>query len=176
MSGTPVGNRLLEYGSIMHFAQRGYLGGVTRFTLEFVTPIQTHRDAAAASRQRKVMAPFMLRRLKSDPSIIDDLPDKAVQDQRCSLSPIPVALQETVGREGLKAIAGESDALQRKVQVHRLLTRGTFEERPNGTIRAKRELAELTVGTGETWIGALSSAELKALLKLSGSAVETGIG
>jgi SNF2 family DNA or RNA helicase len=51
-----------------------------------VTPIQVHRDAAAAERLRKVMAPFMLRRLKSDKSIISDLPDKVEQDQFCTLS------------------------------------------------------------------------------------------
>ena len=48
MSGTPVENRLSEYWSIMDFAQRGYLGGPTHFAREYATPIQVHRDAAAA--------------------------------------------------------------------------------------------------------------------------------
>ena len=55
---------------------------------------------------------------------------------------------------------------QRNVQVHRFITRGTFEERINETIRSKRELAELTVGSGETWIGQLPAKELRALFEL----------
>src|SRR5262249_19506918 len=92
MSGTPVENRLSEYWSIMDFAQRGYLGGPTHFAREYATPIQVHRDAAAAERLRRVMAPFMLRRLKSDRSIISDLPDKVEQDQFCTLGRQQAAL------------------------------------------------------------------------------------
>jgi len=55
---------------------------------------------------------------------------------------------------------------QRRVQVHRFIARGTFEERINAMIRSKRELADMTVGSGETWIGQLPSAELRALLRL----------
>jgi SNF2 family DNA or RNA helicase len=55
---------------------------------------------------------------------------------------------------------------RRQVQVHRFITRGTFEERINEMIRAKRELAEMTVGSGETWIGQLPPDELKALFQL----------
>jgi uncharacterized Zn finger protein/superfamily II DNA or RNA helicase len=324
MSGTPVENRLSEYWSIMDFAQRGHLGSLAHFTREFATPIQTHRDAAAAERLRRVMAPFVLRRLKSDKTIISDLPDKLVQDQYCQLTPEQAALYETVVREGLAAVAGESDTFQRQglvlqmilalkqvcnhpahylkqgaadaalsgkaarlldlldeidaaqgkalvftqfremgelllrmlrqrrapgeggsrrpdalflhggvprarrdemidrfqsepaqrvfllslkaggtglnltaanhvvhfdlwwnpaveaqatdrayrigqqrqVQVHRFITRGTFEERINDMIRAKRELAELTVAAGEGWIGRLPPDELKALFEL----------
>ena len=55
---------------------------------------------------------------------------------------------------------------QRNVQVHRFITRGTFEERINDMIRSKRELAEMTVGTGETWVGQLPPEELSALFRL----------
>ena len=317
MSGTPVENRLSEYWSIMDFARRGYLGGLTQFAREYSTPIQIHRDVAAAERLRRVMAPFMLRRLKSDKTIIDDLPDKLEQDQHCLLTKTQAALYESVVQEGLKSISGEGDTFkrqglvlqmilalkqvcnhpaqylkqggaeplasgkverlfdlldeihaaqekvlvftqfremgellqrwlrerdggrepqflhggvararrdkmvdafqtertervfllslkaggtglnltaashvihfdlwwnpaveaqatdrayrigqQRNVQVHRFITRGTFEERINEMIRSKRELAELTVGTGETWVGQLPPKELRALFEL----------
>ena len=55
---------------------------------------------------------------------------------------------------------------QHNVQVHRLITRATFEERINDMINAKRELAELTVGTGEQWLGNLSGDELIDLFTL----------
>ena len=80
--GEPALGILVDHG----FVQRGYLGGPTHFAREYATPIQTHRDAAAAERLRKVMAPFMLRRLKSDKTIISDLPDKVEQDQFFTLA------------------------------------------------------------------------------------------
>jgi uncharacterized Zn finger protein/superfamily II DNA or RNA helicase len=321
MSGTPVENRLSEYWSIVDYAQRGHLGSLAHFTREYATPIQTHRDAAAAERLRRVIAPFVLRRLKSDRQIIDDLPAKLEQDQYCTLTPEQAALYQTVVGEGLAAIAGESRSFerqglvlqmilalkqvcnhpahylkrgaadvaasgkaqrlvdlldeidaargkalvftqfremgellvqmlharpagrgghaplflhggvprarrdemvdrfqgdpaqrllllslkaggtglnltaanhvihydlwwnpaveaqatdrayrigqQRAVQVHRFVTRGSFEERINDLIRSKRELAELTVASGETWIGQLPPQQLQALFALA---------
>lgn len=121
MSGTPVENRLLEYWSIMDFAQRGDLGGTSHFAREFATPIQTHRDAVAAERLRRVMAPFMLRRLKSDKTIISDLPDKLEQNPLCTLTKQQAALYRTVVREALASIAGESDAFQRQGLVLQMI-------------------------------------------------------
>jgi uncharacterized Zn finger protein len=316
ISGTPVENRLSEYWSIMDFANRGFLGTLPHFIKEYATPIQTHRDLQVAGRFKKVTAPFLLRRLKSDKTIISDLPDKIEQDQFCELSPSQTALYESVVREGLAAISDESEAFKKQglvlqmilalkqicnhpaqylkngaddfelsgkgqrflellddiyanhekvliftqyremgeilarwiaqrfgqapaflhggvsrpkrdemvdtfqndrteralilslkaggtglnltaasnvihfdlwwnpaveaqatdrayrigqhsnVQVHRLITRATFEEKINDMIKAKKDLADLAVGTGETWIGNLSGAELKAVFAL----------
>lgn len=316
MSGTPVENRLSEYWSIMDFANRGYLGSLAHFVNEYAVPIQTHRDPQAVRRFKRVTAPFLLRRLKSDKSIISDLPDKIEQDQYCTLTQAQTALYESVVQEGFKSLEGVSDTFkrqglvlqmilalkqvcnhpaqylkqgradaglsgkaerfmelvdeihaanekvlvftqfremgellcgwlgekhghrplflhggvgrtqrdamvqrfqndrtervfilslkaggtglnltaasnvihfdlwwnpaveaqatdrayrigqQRNVQVHRFITRATFEERINEMMRAKRELAELTVGSGEQWIGNLPSDELRALFAL----------
>ncbi|RQS09164.1 ATP-dependent helicase [Burkholderia sp. Bp8998] len=53
------------------------------------------------------------------------------------------------------------------VQVHRLITEATFEERINYMIKGKSELAELAVGTGEQWIGDLGDHELRSLFTLN---------
>lgn len=53
-----------------------------------------------------------------------------------------------------------------RVQVHRFITTGTFEEKINDMIQSKKELADLTVTSGEKWIGELSNSELKDLFKL----------
>ena len=50
--------------------------------------------------------------------------------------------------------------------VHRLITLGTFEERIDEMIRAKKELAELVVTTGETWITELDNHQLRDLFSL----------
>jgi len=55
----------------------------------------------------------------------------------------------------------------RNVVVHRLITIGTFEEKIDEMISAKKELAELTVSTGEKWLIELSNQELKEIFKLS---------
>ncbi|MFT5764105.1 MAG: SNF2 family DNA or RNA helicase, partial [Saprospiraceae bacterium] len=52
------------------------------------------------------------------------------------------------------------------VMVHRFITQNTFEEKINQLLQQKKELANLTVSTGEKWIGDLSNAELKKLVKL----------
>ncbi|MCI5082971.1 MAG: SWF/SNF helicase family protein, partial [Saprospiraceae bacterium] len=52
------------------------------------------------------------------------------------------------------------------VMVHRFITQSTFEEKINQLIQQKKELADLTVATGEKWIGELSDQELKSLVQL----------
>jgi len=54
----------------------------------------------------------------------------------------------------------------RNVIVHRFITKGTFEEKINQLLVSKRELANMTVSTGEKWIGDLSNAELNEMIKL----------
>ena len=54
-----------------------------------------------------------------------------------------------------------------KVLVHRLINKGTLEERIDEMIKDKRELADLTVSSGEKWLGELSNKELRDLVKLS---------
>jgi len=55
---------------------------------------------------------------------------------------------------------------KRNVMVHRFITKGTFEERINEMIQSKKALANLTVATGESWIGNLSNKELKNIFEL----------
>lgn len=316
MSGTPVENRLSEYWSIMDFANRGYLGSLKKFYENFAKPIQNEKDHQALEKFKKATAPFLLRRLKSDKSIISDLPDKIENDQLCALTKEQAAIYENTVKAALKTIegteenfarqglvlqmilalkqicnhpaqylkkgsdspelsgkavlmmsllenilaAGEKTLIftqyremgdllvkfieekfgtetlflhggisrkrrdemvetfqnerankvfilslkaggtglnltaasnvihydlwwnpaveaqatdrayrigqQKNVMVYRLITGGTFEERINDMIRSKRELAELTVGTGENWIGNLPNKDLRDIFEL----------
>jgi len=81
MSGTPVENRLTEFWSIMDFTNKGYLGNVKTFKNEYADPIQVFNDEQIVAKFRKVTSPFLMRRMKSDKSIISDLPDKVEQNQ-----------------------------------------------------------------------------------------------
>ncbi len=315
MSGTPVENRLSEYWSIFDFTNKGYLGTLSRFKENYARPIELDRDQEQLDRFRKVTQPFILRRLKSDKSIIKDLPDKVEKDQFCELTPQQVAIYQNVidttmhtienaegiNRRGLilklitalkqicnhprhflkkgnpsPALSGKSQLLfdlmprileagektliftqyqemgrllvdmleeefglevpflhggvsrkgrdemvdlvqgdratrimilslkaggtglnltaashvihydlwwnpaveaqatdrayrigqERNVFVHRFITQGTFEEKINNLLMEKKELANLTVSTGEKWIGELSNSELNELVRL----------
>jgi len=76
LTGTPIENRLLELWSILAFALPGYLGGESQFKEQFAGPIEKYRDPDAAQELRQRVGPFILRRLKTDRTIIQDLPDK----------------------------------------------------------------------------------------------------
>ncbi|MBP5425524.1 MAG: SWIM zinc finger family protein [Prevotella sp.] len=106
MSGTPVENRLSEFWSIMDFANQGYLGSAKSFKEEFANPIQRQGDSLAANRFRRITAPFLLRRLKSDKSIINDLPDKIEQNELALLTEPQAALYQETLDHAMKAIEG----------------------------------------------------------------------
>lgn len=76
LTGTPIENRLLELWSIQSFALPGYLGSESIFKERYATPIEKYRDPDAAQELRQRVGPFILRRVKTDRSIIQDLPEK----------------------------------------------------------------------------------------------------
>lgn len=106
MSGTPVENRLSEFWSIMDFSNKGYLGSIQTFQKEFAQPIQVFNDMNCVNRFRKITAPFMMRRLKSDQSIISDLPDKIEQDEFALLTKPQAALYQRTLEAAMNEIEG----------------------------------------------------------------------
>ena len=317
MTGTPVENRLLDYWSIVDYVMRGYLGTKGAFKETFAVPIERYRDRAVLERFRRVTAPLIMRRLKTDRKIINDLPDKIVTNRYPALTAQQSALYrelvahteewlahaqginragivfklmtglkqicchphlyvkkgpvspdhsgkarmllellETITAQGEKVLVftqyaqmgelitqmvasldmpclflhGGSSRAQRDsmvdtfqtdhsyrimvlsikaggvglnltaanhvihydlwwnpavenqatdrafrigqrkdVTVYRLVTRGTFEERINEMLEAKKELADLSVAEGEQWLTKLSNTEIRELVELSGA-------
>ena len=104
LTGTPVENRLSEYWSIFSILEPGLLGTPAQFRREYVEPIEEHRDAGAIDRFRKITAPFLLRRVKTDPGILDELPEKNVVDYFTTLTPRQVALYEECLKENLEEL------------------------------------------------------------------------
>lgn len=74
LSGTPVENRLAELWSIMRFCNPGLLGSLSTFTERFGNPIERNRDRDAQRLLRRLVAPFILRRTKTQ--VLDDLPPR----------------------------------------------------------------------------------------------------
>ncbi|OIO71546.1 MAG: helicase SNF2 [Zetaproteobacteria bacterium CG_4_9_14_3_um_filter_49_83] len=121
MTGTPVENRLSEYWSIFDFLNKGYLKGEQAFKKEFALPIERNRSLVALERFQKITSPFIIRRLKSDKSIISDLPDKMEMDQYCCLSTDQAALYQNVldqALEKIKTLTG----IERRGLVLQLIT------------------------------------------------------
>jgi uncharacterized Zn finger protein len=106
MSGTPVENRLSELWSIMDYSNRGFLGNHKEFHENFGSPIEIYNDNDVAEKLKKVTAPFMMRRLKSDKSIISDLPDKIEMNSYATLGKEQASLYEKTLEEAMKEIEG----------------------------------------------------------------------
>ena len=104
MSGTPVENRLLDYWSVMDYTNKGILGNKSKFTKEYANPISKDGNQAVLSRFSKITAPFILRRMKTDKSIISDLPDKIIQDTLCNLTVEQSALYQQILKESMSVI------------------------------------------------------------------------
>jgi SNF2 family DNA or RNA helicase len=122
LTGTPVENRLSELWSIMQFLNPGFLGGQKQFRQDFTLPIEKYGDADAAQRLRKMTRPFLLRRVKTDPTVIQDLPDKQEMKVYCHLSEEQATLYEAVVRDGLAAIdEQEGEGIARKGLVLSML-------------------------------------------------------
>jgi len=122
LTGTPVENRLAELWSIMHFLNPGYLGAQETFRRQYIVPIERYNDEERTHELRRVVQPFLLRRLKSDPTIISDLPEKNEMVVYCSLSPEQAMLYEKTVNDALADI-NRSDGIQRRGMVLALLTK-----------------------------------------------------
>jgi len=113
LTGTPVENNVGDLWSIMEFLNPGFLGSQAEFKRKFFVPIQAERDPQAAQRLKRITGPFILRRLKTDKSIIADLPDKMEIKVFCPLTKEQASLYAAVVKEteeGLKS----SEGIQRK--------------------------------------------------------------
>jgi SNF2 family DNA or RNA helicase len=99
LTGTPVENRLLDLWSIFNFLNPGYLGKETQFRKSFEIPIQRENDVATSAALKKLVEPFVLRRVKTDRQIIADLPDKVEDKVYCTLTREQASLYEAVVKE-----------------------------------------------------------------------------
>lgn len=113
LTGTPVENRLSELWSIMEFLNPGYLGSATDFRKKFAIPIERYHDAKRAEMLKRVIQPFVLRRLKTDKAIISDLPDKMEMKVYCNLTQEQASLYEAVVQEMLEKIE-QAEGIERK--------------------------------------------------------------
>ena len=113
LTGTPVENRLSELWSIMEFCCPGYLGTQGDFRKRFALPVERHRDKRQAERLRQLVRPFILRRLKTDPNVISDLPPLVETRQQIPLTPEQASLYEQVVNDMLKRV-DQAEGIRRR--------------------------------------------------------------
>jgi hypothetical protein len=122
LSGTPIENRLDELWSILHTLNPGLLDTRTAFRRRFATPIERRGDDAAATRLAAVTEPFILRRHKSDPTVLPDLPPRVDSSEYCTLTMEQAALYQATIDTMLARVRGTA-GIERRAQVLTLLTR-----------------------------------------------------
>jgi SNF2 family DNA or RNA helicase len=108
MTGTPVENRLSELWSIYEFMNPGYLGSHTQFQKQFSREVERSTTSDAAAQVRRFIKPFMLRRSKSDPLIVPDLPDKIESKVYVPLTKEQAALYDNVLEQLFRGLDGRS--------------------------------------------------------------------
>jgi SNF2 family DNA or RNA helicase len=121
LTGTPIENRLSELWSILDFLNPGLLGTHERFRRLFELPIERYQDPGALERLRRIVSPFILRRLKTDPTIIEDLPEKLEMKVYCTLTREQATLYQALVDQAMGGIES-AQGIARHGRVLALLT------------------------------------------------------
>ena len=188
MSGTPVENRLSEYWSISDFSNKGLLGNSSYFQDHFAKPIQKDQDQHKLEQFRQVVRPFILRRLKTDTSIIQDLPEKVEQNCFAQLTQEQAVMYAGLVEQSLKAIQSTGEGgIARRGLVLKMMTalkqicnhpvqflkQGQPNPEQSGKLQLLLELVENILESGEKVLIFSQYQEMGALL---GGAIEKRFG
>ncbi|MCU0536742.1 MAG: DEAD/DEAH box helicase [Hydrococcus sp. Prado102] len=122
LTGTPVENRLSELWSILDFLNPGFLGAQQFFQRRFAIPIEKYGDRESLKILRSLVRPFILRRLKTDKDIIQDLPEKQEMNVFCGLSVEQAQIYQQLVEESLAQIE-ESTGIKRRGLILTLLVK-----------------------------------------------------
>ncbi|MGB7441613.1 MAG: DEAD/DEAH box helicase [Coleofasciculaceae cyanobacterium] len=120
LTGTPVENRLSELWSILDFLNPAYLGDRQFFQRRFAMPIEKFGDTDSLQTLRSLVQPFILRRLKTDKNIIQDLPEKQEMNVFCGLSAEQATLYQKLVDESMAEIES-SEGIKRRGLILTLL-------------------------------------------------------
>ncbi|MEP6489745.1 DEAD/DEAH box helicase [Microcoleus vaginatus GB2-A3] len=122
LTGTPVENRLQELWSILEFLNPGYLGPRNFFQRRFAIPIEKYGDRESLQTLRSLVRPFILRRLKTDKEIIQDLPEKQEMTVFCGLAAQQAVLYQKIVEESIAELES-AEGIQRRGMILALLVK-----------------------------------------------------
>lgn len=152
LTGTPIENKLSDLWSLFDFLNPGLLGNKTEFS-KFIKGLKNNPQGY--KRLRTLISPYLLRRLKTDKSIISDLPNKVEMKTYASLTKKQVVLYQNMIKELAETI-DKTDGIQRKGLVlaslmkfkqlcnhpDQYLGTGDYEEKHSGKFTRLREICE----------------------------------
>ncbi|MDF3149616.1 DEAD/DEAH box helicase, partial [Streptomyces sp. T21Q-yed] len=121
LTGTPVENNLSELWALLDWTTPGLLGPLKSFRARHARAVENGEDEEAVARLARLVRPFLLRRKKSDPGIVPELPPKTETDHPVPLTREQAALYEAVVRESMYAIE-TAEGMARRGMVLKLLT------------------------------------------------------
>jgi superfamily II DNA or RNA helicase len=121
LTGTPVENNLSELWALLDWTTPGLLGPLKAFRSRHARLVENGEDDHAVERLSRLVRPFLLRRKKSDPGIVPELPPKTESDHPVALTREQASLYEAVVRETMAAIEG-AEGIARRGLVMKLLT------------------------------------------------------
>src|SRR5262249_29721212 len=122
LTGTPVENHVGDLWSIFEFLNPGLLGSWETFRQRFFVPIQAGHSPEAAAKLKRLTGPFVLRRVKTDRSVISDLPDKVEMKVFANLTKEQASLYAAVVAEMTRDIEA-SEGIQRRGLILAALTK-----------------------------------------------------
>lgn len=178
LTGTPVENNVGDLWSIMEFLNPGLLGTQAQFKRNFLMPIQIDRDQDAMQKLKTIVSPFILRRLKTDKSIIKDLPDKVEMKAYCNLTREQASLYtavlkdmeaaiesaEGIGRKGL-VLATMSKLKQICNHPAQFLHDNSLIEGRSGKLQRITEMLEESLQVGDSSLVFTQFAEMGEMLR-----------
>nr|WP_320134009.1 DEAD/DEAH box helicase [uncultured Holophaga sp.] len=119
LSGTPVENHLAELWNLFHFLNPGLLGTLEQFRQRFQEPVERDLSSDALARLRRIVSPFLLRRLKTE--VLGELPARTEITLELEPSQEELGFLEALRRESLASLEGsEGQALQVLAALTRL--------------------------------------------------------
>ncbi|MFE6051107.1 SNF2-related protein [Kitasatospora sp. NPDC056446] len=178
LTGTPVENRLSELHAVLDFANPGLLGPAERFKERYAIPVELHRSPERTAELRRRTAPFVLRRLKTDPAVAAELPAKQEMTVWCNLTAEQAGLYQAVVAdllrrvEGIKGVERRGTVLAaigklKQVCNHpaQLLHDGSVVGERSGKVARLAELLEEALAEGDRTLVFTQYAEFGTMLR-----------
>ncbi|MFP7753565.1 DEAD/DEAH box helicase [Thermodesulfobacteriota bacterium B35] len=114
-TGTPIENHLGELWNLFHFINPGLLGTYKQFNARFGIPIEKHHDREARRKLKKLIRPFMLRRIKSQ--VLDELPPRTEVTLQVEMHPEEMRFYEALRQQAIENIEGSTEKSGRHLRI-----------------------------------------------------------
>ena len=121
LTGTPIENKLTDYWSIFDFVHKGYLSSLDNFKANYIMRIERLEETKTLDKFKAITKPFVMRRLKSDDNIKDELPDKIVNDIYCTLTNKQIKLYNAI-MDGIFENLEGKNGIERRATILNIIT------------------------------------------------------